>query len=113
MSLQVGLVIPGCNSRYIQCTGPANICYNSSGTYPVTLSATNGNGTGVRTKTGYIVVTALPVVTVSPSSTTICPGGSDSLFASGATTYAWNPTTGLNPTSGPIVVAGPPATQIY
>lgn len=33
-----------------------NVVYNTEGTYPVTLEATNAGGTGTETKTGYITV---------------------------------------------------------
>lgn len=37
---------------------PQNIVYNTPGTYAVTLTATNANGSDVETKTGYIQVNA-------------------------------------------------------
>jgi gliding motility-associated-like protein len=92
---------------------PTNICYNTAGTYSVTLTATNGSGPGTLTKTGYIVVTANPNVSVSPVSTTICVGMSDTLTASGATTYSWSPATGLNTTTGATVIANPVANITY
>lgn len=36
---------------------PPAITYNAAGTYPVSLTASNGNGNDVETKTGYITVT--------------------------------------------------------
>ncbi len=44
---------------------PTNICYNTAGTYAVTLVATNANGSDTETKTAYITVSspiALPLV---------------------------------------------------
>ena len=44
---------------------PTNICYNTPGTYAVTLVATNANGSDTETKTAYITVSspiALPLV---------------------------------------------------
>jgi PKD repeat protein len=44
---------------------PASVCYNTPGTYAVTLVATNINGSNTMTKTAYITVTgttALPLV---------------------------------------------------
>ena len=52
-------------------------------------------------------------VSVSPSSPTICSGGSITLSASGATTYVWSPSTGLNTTSGTSVIASPTDTITY
>lgn len=60
-----------------------------------------------------ITVNAIPVVTVSPSSASICPGGSVTLVASGASSYTWSPSTGLNTTSGNTVVASPGVTTTY
>lgn len=54
-----------------------------------------------------------PTVTVDALSVNICPGQSDTLTASGATTYVWSPSTGLNTTSGPVVIAFPLSTTTY
>jgi subtilisin family serine protease len=62
------------------------------------FSVTGSNGTCSQTKTVQINVTATPTVTVNNQ--TICPGGSATLIATGATTYSWN--TGA--TSSSIVV---------
>jgi gliding motility-associated-like protein len=43
----------------------------------------------------------------------ICAGGSDTLTASGATTYVWTPATGLNNTAGAVVIASPSVTTKY
>jgi PKD repeat protein len=61
--------------------------YASPGTYTVTLQAVNGMGSSSQSKT--ITVVAIPTVAVTSAS--ICPGGSASLTASGATSYTWNP----------------------
>ena len=41
---------------------PANICYNSAGTYSVSLTVTNIYGTSSESQNGYIVVSAYPSV---------------------------------------------------
>ncbi len=92
---------------------PSNICYNAPGTYSVTLTATNATGQGTRTKTNYIVVTAVPNVVINPNVATICNGKSVTLTASGATTYSWAPATGLNTTNGATVIASPTTTTTY
>lgn len=92
---------------------PTNICFNTPGTYSVTLTATNGSGPGSLTKTNYIVVTANPVVGVTPASSNICVGMSDTLDAFGASTYSWTPATGLNTTTGATVIASPASTTTY
>jgi PKD repeat protein len=54
--------------------------YNTAGTYAVTLTATNYNGSDTKTITGYITVTAIPTVaTTTPGSR--CDAGSVTLGA--------------------------------
>ncbi|MBL8002658.1 MAG: gliding motility-associated C-terminal domain-containing protein [Flavobacteriales bacterium] len=45
--------------------------------------------------------------------TTVCPGESVMLFASGATSYTWTPASGLNSATGASVVATPAVTTTY
>ncbi len=61
---------------------PTNICYNTAGTYPVTLTASNGGGTNTKTKTGYIVVSPLPAVPTINQSGNV-------LTSSAGVTYQW------------------------
>ncbi len=42
-----------------------------------------------------------------------CGGGADTLTASGAVTYSWSPTTGLNTSTGAVVIASPLVTTTY
>jgi hypothetical protein len=67
---------------------PTGICYNTAGTYTVSLTASNGSGSSAATQT--ITVLAAPGVSISPSTATICQGQSVTLTASGATTYTWS-----------------------
>ncbi len=60
-----------------------------------------------------LTVNPLPVVLVSPTTSSICDGSTVTLTASGASTYAWSPTSGLTPTTGAVVAATPSATTIY
>ena len=60
-----------------------------------------------------VVVNPLPVLTISPSSSTICAGDSVSLTVSGASTYSWSPATALNTTTGATVIANPTITTTY
>jgi len=56
---------PGGTPATSTAQNPTNICYAVAGTYNVTLTATNANGSNPITKTGYIVVSAptvLPLV---------------------------------------------------
>lgn len=60
-----------------------------------------------------INVDPTPSVAITPSNSSVCPGGSTTLTASGASTYSWSPSTGLNTTSGAIVTAQPGSTTTY
>ncbi|MEO8150228.1 MAG: PKD domain-containing protein [Bacteroidia bacterium] len=53
---------------------PTNICYNTPGTYDVTLIATNASGSDTIIKSNYITVNAchLPVVNFNASDTNMC-----------------------------------------
>ena len=55
-----------------------------------------------------------PSVSVSPTSGNYCAGSTPvALTASGASTYAWSPATGLNATTGATVNASPTANTTY
>jgi PKD repeat protein len=53
---------------------PTNICYYSSGTYTVTLTATNSNGSDSIVRSGLITVTATPLAFFTTSNQNICAG---------------------------------------
>jgi|GEM_PF-884927 hypothetical protein len=50
---------------------------------------------------------ATPVVSVSPTTSTICAGASTSITASGYSTYSWAPSIGLSVTTGSTINASP------
>src|SRR5205085_7145207 len=77
-------------------------------TYTIT-GTTNGCSSN---KFIAITVTATPVLTATPTST-LCSGTSLPLTVSGATTYAWAPSTGLTATTGTNVTATPTANITY
>jgi large repetitive protein len=90
---------------------PLSFTTNIAGTYTVT--AVNTNNFCERQMTGSVVVnvTALPVISLSNRS---CSSGtSTTLIASGASTYTWSPSTGLNTTVSASVIATPTAPQVY
>jgi len=63
--------------------------------------------------TATVTVNPLPTVSVTPNST-ICPGSSITLTATGnANTYSWAPATDLNTTTGASVVATPTVPTTY
>ncbi len=77
-------------SSYLWSTGAItqSITVTTSGTYFVTVY----NSFGCSITSGLIPVTVnpLPNVSISPEVTTICPGLSTILYASGASTYSWS-----------------------
>jgi PKD repeat protein len=104
----------GANPATSTLQNPMVICYNTPGTYNVTLQACNSYGCNT-TATAIVVSTqATPTVTLSSApSATICAGSSTTLSASGASTYSWAPATGLSATTGNTVIASPTATITY
>jgi hypothetical protein len=60
-----------------------------------------------------VTVNAVPVTVASPATSAICEGSSVGLTATGATTYSWSPSTGLNTTTGATVTATPTTTTTY
>jgi gliding motility-associated-like protein len=63
--------------------------------------------------TVVITVNPSPVINSNTSAVSICAGSSTTLIASGASSYSWSPSTGLNTTSGSTVIASPTATTTY
>jgi len=92
-------------------TSGSPVSGNPTVTTNYTVTGTDINGC-VNTATSTITVNALPIVTVN--SATICAGQQTAtLTATGASTYSWNPTTNLTPTSGSPVVGTPTTTTHY
>ncbi|MES2629786.1 MAG: SprB repeat-containing protein, partial [Bacteroidota bacterium] len=60
----------------------------------------------------YFQTTACPLLQVS-GNTTICPGGSATLTASGGKSFKWTPATGLSSTTGTTITASPTSTTTY
>ncbi len=75
-----------------------------------TLNGSNGSCAASPITVTVNVVTT-PTVTVNPA--TICPGGTATLTATGATTYTWGPATGLSSVNGSVVIANPASTIVY
>ncbi|MFN5627956.1 MAG: PKD domain-containing protein, partial [Bacteroidota bacterium] len=77
------------------------------------LTYSIGAGSCLSTDTIQVIVNPLPTITISPSSSTICIGQSVTLTASGANTYSWLPTAGLNVANVASVTANPIITTLY
>lgn len=71
--------------------------------------------TGACTATATLALATTPPLTVTAvaSTPTVCPGGSATLTAAGATSYTWSPGATLNTTTGAAVVASPIAPTTY
>jgi PKD repeat protein len=89
------------------------VTYDTPGTFEVTLTVANNFGSETLSQTSYITVNQSPDVAVSTSNNIICSGESVNLTASGANSYSWSPSFGLNTTTGASVVATPTSTITY
>lgn len=104
----------GANPGTSTLQNPSVICYNTPGSYNVTLQACNASGCNSTSQMIVVSASAMPTVTLtSAPSATICNGGSTTLNAGGASTYTWAPATGLSATTGSAVTASPTVTTTY
>lgn len=71
---------------------PTNICYNSGGSYPVSLTVTNSGGSDTKTTSSYITVNTLPNAATVSGNLSPNQGASEiyTASASGATSYTWS-----------------------
>ncbi len=81
-------------------------------------SATNYTVTGTSSfgcvNTDVVKVDVRHPFTMPPGiNATVCEGSSTTFSATGAVNYSWSPSTGLNTTTGPTVIANPPTTTDY
>ena len=76
-------------------------------TYTVTGTSSNGC-----TNTNTVTVTVNPLPVITTNSLALCPGASDTLIATGAATYVWNPN-GTAAGPGGIIVSPPLGTTNY
>jgi gliding motility-associated-like protein len=100
---------PNAFSSNIQNPSITNAAGNMSGSYVVTVTDANGC---VNANAAQVIINALPVI--SANSASICLGQQTAaLTASGASTYAWSPFTGLSSSFGTSVNASPQNSTIY
>ncbi len=98
---------------------PASGLSNTSGisviaSPTVTTTYTITGNACTATATITVTVDSLPVITFSPPSpVSYCSGQTITLIAGGASSYQWDPSTGLNDTTGDTVIANPTATTTY
>jgi gliding motility-associated-like protein len=84
---------------------------NPTTTTTYTVTKTTGGCTSSTVVT--VSVTAASGLTVTPSSSAICPGQSASFTASGGSTYTWTASSGANPASVASVTVSPTTTTTY
>lgn len=87
---------------------------SASPTSTQTYTVTGANGSGC-TSTAQVTVNVnpAPILSVTNSNPVFCFGGNSTLLASGANTYTWNPSLGLNTATGASVIATPAITTNY
>ena len=86
-------------------TGEIDVASSTPGTYRITYTT---NGDCPNSSTQDITINALPTISISASSTSICAGDSVTLTANGGTSYLW----GGGQTTNPLTVT-PGATTTY
>lgn len=84
------------------------VSVNATGSYWVSVSQ---SGCTVPSNTVTVTMNANPTIIVN--SDTICSGTSATLTATGANTYNWSPPTGLNTSTGSVVIASPGVSTVY
>ncbi len=104
-------VIGGSGATSSSYTTPSNL---AAGIYYYELGVKcNGGAEGFSTVIA-VTVYSLPVTVVTPSSANYCnPGTAVGLTASGASSYTWAPSSGLNVSTGENVNASPTANTVY
>lgn len=137
VSVAPGVTVSATPSATTICTGGSGVGITASGASSYTWSpttaltpATGANvtanpgsstiytvtgGNGVCTSSAVVNVSVTTISTsVTASAANYCIGGSPvTLSASGATSYAWSPATGLSSTTGAVVTASPAVTTTY
>lgn len=103
---------PGSAMASSSMQNPSGVCYDSSGTYSVTLIVTNLGGMDTLTTVALITVAPQVVASAGPD-VTICEGDTVTLQGSGNGNLSWSPTTNLsNPNIG-NPIATPDTTVCY
>lgn len=101
---------PGGSPSSSSAQNPANICFNTAGTYTVRLIVSNGTSSDTTTEqitVNGVTISAGPDIIISP-------GSSTHLTATGSTAgYTWSPSAGLSATTGAMVTASPTVNTTY
>lgn len=81
------------------------------GTTVYTVAGTDSNGC-TNTDTVVVIVHPIPVISIGPDQS-VCEGAHVTLTGSGAASYMWSPSNGLNTITDSTVIASPPTTITY
>ncbi len=92
---------------------PGLVSYATAGSYPVSLTVSDGVTNSTRSTTAYIRVNNPPTVNITPAAPSVCGTSSVELVASGALSYTWSPATGLTNTVLARTRASISATSTY
>lgn len=98
-------------ASYLSSVSGASVTSTPTANVSYTVSGMASGCTSTLTST--LVVNALPVVSVSPSSPSLCVGGLSNMTAGGATNYTWTPATFLSASGGSNVTASPSVSITY
>jgi len=96
-------------TTYTWSTSATTSTVSLSPSITTSYTVTGAVGTCSAATTSTITVMALPIVTISPSSSSICIGAQATLNGGGAATYTWTP----GPSVGATYVVSPGSTTIY
>ncbi len=91
---------------------PPALTYSSTGTYTVSLTATNINGCSETTVKTFLV-NGNPVVNAGPVPAHVCLGQNVQLQSNDGVTYQWTPALGLSSTTISNPVASTESTTLY
>jgi len=95
-------------------TPTINVCPSQTTTYTAKVTYTSCDGTtDIQSDQVTVNKTQPFTMSVTPATSNICLGASQSLTASGANTYSWSPSAGLSSTTGATVTASPSVSTTY
>ena len=89
------------------------VVYSSPGTYSAKLDIWNSLESDSESKSAFVNVSTSMNFVITPSVANVVKGKTIELRATGAVSYKWSPSTGLDKTTGPIVLASPDETIKY
>jgi RHS repeat-associated protein len=99
-------------STALNATTGSSVFSNPSSAIIYTVTGTDANNC-VSTKSIALTATENPTLKITPNTASFCNGISANLSATGATSYTWSPSTGLNTAYSSSVIANPISSTIY